>query len=99
MKYRRLPVIVDAWQWSPYDDPSEYPDWLTEAVEAEVVRTTSHGGKLYCTLEMGTHVKGEARLDISVGTGAWIIKYGSGRFETLPNETFNQRYESLEGIL
>lgn len=42
MKYRKKPVVIEAFQWTGGEDQLEDPEWIVEAIESgvcEIIRT------------------------------------------------------------
>lgn len=85
MKYRKKPVVIEAWQIPPnsgaFDPPP--PSWLCQAIMTGKVLTVKAGGVLIPTLE------GEMRGDV----GDWIIKGVKGELYPCKPDIFAASYE------
>lgn len=95
MKYRKLPVIIDAVQWQGYIDEFETPfdkfgdtePWLKEAFEKGIV-TMAYPVMLIKTLE-GT---------MQVSAGDYIIKGINGELYPCKPDIFKKTYERADGL-
>jgi len=80
-KYRKKPVIIDAFQWDGSDECLESVH--REFKTGEIARGTNH---LYIkTLEGG----------ITVNLGDYIIKDINDKFSSLKSEEFKETYEKV----
>lgn len=81
MKYRKKPVVIEAWQVQP--DIGGMPEWLTDAL-GKTVTINSIGPILFIdTLE------GRMRAD----PGDWIIQGVKGELYPCKPDIFAQTYE------
>jgi len=87
MKYRKKPVIIEAWQF-PHEWHKGTPQEFAEAVKKESIGATTEGGFRYYieTLE-GAH-------DVSYGD--YIIKGTKGEFYPCKPDIFEMTYEPVE---
>lgn len=100
-KYRKKPVVIEAYQWTQADQDSppkreEYwPGWLYEAYNAPLarpgalfrVRSGTEGPRtLIHTLEGGHEVR----------VGDWIIRGIAGELYPCKPEIFTETYEAVD---
>ncbi len=91
MKFRKIPVVIDAVQWNGENHP-EVKDYPREAIERSIQVLCRHCGvSLYKhgwieTLE-GGHI---------VCPGDWIIKGVNGEFYPCKPNIFEKTYEPAE---
>lgn len=78
-KYRKKPVVVEAWQWDGHSTLSERPNWLAHKVAADHFEGTLR----IATLE-GTMV---------ASTGDWIIKGVKGEIYPCKPDIFEATYD------
>ena len=94
MKYRKKPVIIEAFQMTTerMQDNSEWPAWLHEAWQ----KYRHQRGALYrihermlgiCTLE--------GHMNVTPGT--WIVRGIAGELYPIQADIFEQTYEPVEG--
>jgi hypothetical protein len=91
-KFRKKPVVIEAWQWNGLPDLGVVPDWLSEALylpdfplkENQVSRA---GDKL----KIGTL---EGVMEASAGD--WIIKGVKGELYPCKPDIFAATYDSVE---
>ena len=90
MKYRKKPVVVEAFKWTGGQDQAEDPEWIVEAIKNKSARV------------LRKHVEGELKVVLGIKTlegvmeaqvGDYIVKGANG--ETYPCEAgiFEQTYE------
>lgn len=86
MKFRKKPVVVDAWQY--FDnigtDTAVIPVWAIEAVNVGIIRVDDNE-TLVWTLE------GEMR----VSNGDWLIKGVAGEIYSCKPDIFEATYEPV----
>lgn len=85
MKYRKKPVVIEAFQFDGPLKASQFPQWFWDACESKVVEAF----KDYClikTLE-GT---------ITAKIGDWIIQEIAGELYPCKPEIFSKIYEVAE---
>jgi hypothetical protein len=88
MKFRRKPVVIDAYQIPP-DDGAFRPDvpaWLSEAILSAKVRAIPGGGCIIHTLE------GDHRGNV----GDWIIRGVKGELYPCKPDIFEATYERAD---
>ena len=78
MKYRKKPVVIEAWQWLPHLEEHPAPAWLAE----------SHHWFDNKNLMIGT-LEGTMRAD----PGDWIIKGVKGEIYPCKPDIFAATYE------
>lgn len=86
-KYRKKPVVVDAFQWTGGPDQTEDPEWIVEAIKQGTVRFNDEGTDQVtmeiATLE-GNHIARQ---------GDYIIKGIKGEIYPCKPDIFEQTYE------
>lgn len=87
MKFRKKPVVIEAFQWSMDDKTQEIPVWLVDAIRRNTVCDTEHG-MFVRTLEG----------DMQVSDGDWIIKGVKGELYPCKPDIFAATYEAVEGV-
>lgn len=86
MKFRKKPVVVDAFQWKPEgQEDISFPDWLNDALVGEFVwidgvclKITTLEGRMTC------------------GLGDWVIKGIQGELYPCKDDIFRETYERVE---
>lgn len=88
MKFRKKPVVVDAWHNCRGFPDNPLPDWLSEAIKKG--RVWFSGGKIpYFTIDT---LEGEMRADY----GDWIIRGVKGEIYPCKDDIFRMTYEAVE---
>lgn len=89
MKYRKKPVVINAWPWNSVAPVEMYPDWLKAALgdkKVEVVIDDDEAYLLIHTLE-GDHF---------ALPGDYIIQGVAGELYPCKPEIFARTYEPVE---
>lgn len=101
-KYRKRPVVIDAWQWPgvrcPLSEIATAPDWVKEA---EVVYAgEAKPGQLRVTVDMGGM---NPRITVSTlegpifaSPGDWIIRGIKGELYPCKPDIFDATYEPAD---
>ena len=88
-KYRKKPVVVEAFRWTGGPDQTKDPVWINKAIKAGVVRFENVGtpdvALLIDTLE-GTH---------RANRGSYIIQGVRGELYPCKPEIFKETYEKI----
>jgi hypothetical protein len=84
-KWRKKPVVVEAFKWTGGPDQTEDPEWICEAIKNRTVRFESDS-LLIDTLE-GTH---------RANYGDYIIQGIQGELYPCKPDIFEATYEPLE---
>lgn len=90
MKFRKKPVVIEAFQIPPVEDEQTRdapPPWLVDAICSREVKTLPEGGVLIRTLE------GSMRGDV----GDWIIKGVKGELYPCKPDIFTATYDPVTG--
>ena len=89
MRFRKKPVVIEAFQWTGGPDQTEDPDWIVEAIKAGTVRFensgTPHVALLIDTLE-GTH---------RANQNDFIIRGVKGELYPCKPDIFEATYEAV----
>jgi hypothetical protein len=90
MKYRKKPVVIEAFKWTGGPDQAEDPEWIVEAIRAGKVRFENAGmlnvAMLIDTLE-GTH---------RANQGDYIIQGVKGELYPCKPDIFHMTYEEVK---
>lgn len=89
MRYRKLPAVIDAFQWTGGPDQLHDPEWASEAIAS---------GKI-CFENIGTPevallidtIEGTMRAD----RGDWIIRGFVGEIYPCKPDVFERTYEAV----
>ena len=85
MKYRKKPVIIEAFKWNGIShDDKNYPYWINEAFNNFVLLIDAHSKKLYVSTL-------EGRMYVNVGD--YIIKGIEGELYACKPDIFEKTYE------
>lgn len=84
-KWRKKPVVIEAFQWTGGPDQEEDPIWIVAAIKAGTVHFDEGGNMMIDTLE-GTH---------RANVGDWIIRGVKGEFYPCKDEIFRLTYEAV----
>lgn len=96
MKFRKKPVVIEAYQWRTYDHdimaealqtPDVWPEWLWTARQKRKIGLAAGTAVAIETLE-GAH---------KVSVGDWIIQGVKGELYPCKPDIFAHTYESAEG--
>lgn len=100
MKYRKKPVVIEAFQWTKHSeqDPASWPQWLRDASELD----STEEGALFqnrtgCAL--GANPKTTIHTlegDHVVSEGDWIIQGVHGELYPCKPDIFAETYEEAE---
>lgn len=89
-KYRKKPVVIEAFQWTSDKNQIEYPEWIVKAIEKGIVWFNNEGTKdvnmEIKTLE-GNHI---------ANRGDYIIKGIAGEIYPCKPDIFKATYEKVE---
>ena len=89
MKYRKKPVVIEAFCWTGGPDQTEDPVWICDAIKCGSVRFKTIGDDTFMfidTLE-GTHM---------ASPGDFIIKGVKGELYPCKPDIFEATYEAVE---
>ena len=87
MKYRKKPVVIEAFKWTGWPDQTDYPVWAVEAIKAGSIRFENSGTPSVVML-----------IDTLEGTmrgnqGDYIIQGVKGEMYPCKNDIFEMTYE------
>jgi len=93
-RYRKRPVVIDAWQFNGEDRP-DWPWWVkTHPDTASLYPVDGPVGSLPCEAISITTLEGEMRAN----RGDWIIKGVSGELYPCKPHIFAEIYEPAEAF-
>jgi len=81
-KWRRKPVIVDAFQWTGGPNQTEDPIWIINAIKKKKVWFTNSGMHFLIR-----------DLVFTVYPSDWVIRDSKGNLSVCKDKIFKQRYE------
>ena len=85
MKYRKKPLIIEAFKWTGGPDQQEDPEWMVDAIRKNIVSFVP-SGMLIATLEGA----------MMASLGDYIIKGVNGEFYPCKPDIFAKTYEKAE---
>ena len=85
MKYRKLPVVIEAFKWTGGPDQEEDPEWIVEAIKNEAVKFGSDFMLIFTP-------EGVMR----VNPGDYIIKGIKGEIYPCKPDIFEATYQRVE---
>lgn len=87
MKFRKKPVVIEAFKWTGGPDQTEDPVWIVDAIKRGDVHFP-HAGTPECTLCIKT-LEGE----MTAQQGDWIIQGVKGEIYPCKPDIFVATYE------
>ena len=89
MKYRKKPVVIEAFKWTGGPDQTEGPEWIIDAIKKGAVKFSGKGDECRMEIETleGTH---------TASVGDYIIKGVEGELYPCKPWIFEQTYEKVE---
>ena len=98
MKYRKKPVLVEAFQWCGFPEAiarGQVPQWLAEAFNDGTVNISPHNGRNLCLQERPGLVTSHL---VPLRPGDWIICDADGELECCRADSFTATYEACERV-
>ncbi len=89
-KYRKKPVVIDAFQWTGDKNQTEDPEWIIEAMENGLVWFNNEGTK-----DVNMEIKTLEDNHIA-SRGDYIIKGIAGELYPCKPDIFHATYEKVE---
>ena len=86
MKYRKKPVVIEAWQ---FGSDEQRPEWLYDAFDNGTIRMSVNCDKLYVKTLKGTHTAKQ---------GDYIIQGVQGELYPCKPDIFRKTYEPEENV-
>jgi len=90
MKYRKIPVVVEAFRWSRHTSPDDLPDWFLEAELAYKLRV--HFPRRSSAFVEITTLEGRMRAE----EGYYIILGVKGEVYPCRADIFKETYELVK---
>jgi len=87
-KFKKKPVVIEAFRWTGGPDQTEDPTWIVEAIKRGDVYYQG-GDTPYLTIET---LEGKMRANL----GDWIIKGVNGEIYPCRHDIFAKTYEQVE---
>ena len=84
MKYRKKPLIIEAFKWTGGPDQREDPEWMVDAIRKNIVSFVP-SGMLIATLEGA----------MMASLGDYIIKGVKGEIYPCKPDIFEKTYEKV----
>ena len=91
MKYRKKPIIVDAFKWWPKVMEEHYPDWIYQAIERKEVYFSND------PLPDSKMIIKTLKGDMSANHEDYIIRGIKGEIYPCKPDIFEAIYELVEG--
>lgn len=89
-KYRKKPIVIEAFKWTGSSDQSEDPVWICDAIKGKTVRF-ENGCSLRCTMLIDT-LEGTMRASL----GDYIIQGIKGEIYPCKPDIFEATYEPVD---
>jgi len=89
-KYRKKPVVIEAFKWCGDNTQSEDPLWIVEAIKKNDVWFTNEGS-IFCQMKITT-LEGEMTAEL----GDYIIKGIKGEIYPCKPDIFEASYEKVD---
>lgn len=89
-RWRKKPIVVEAFQWTADSEQEEDPVWIVEALRSGKARIHSVGPTCYMTIQTLEGEMVAQRCD-------WIIRGVSGEIYPCKPDIFEATYEPVEG--
>lgn len=88
MKYRKKPVVIEAFLWTADENQEEDPIWLSDALKNRniIIRTEDHKLKMFINTLEGT---------MEANVGDYIIQGVQGEIYACKPDIFNQTYDKV----
>lgn len=95
MKFRKKPVVIEAWQVPPDDNMTRDlpPSWCVSAILSGELKLLHGGGLEVRTLEDGSDGRAKHVADV----GDWIIRGVAGELYPCKPDIFAATYEPVDG--
>ena len=90
-KYRKKPVVIDAFKWTADNDQSEDPEWIVEAIKSGDVEILGITGTNVVFMLIKT-LEGKMRAE----RGDYIIRGIKGEIYPCKPDIFEATYERVE---
>jgi hypothetical protein len=91
VRYRKKPVIIDAFQFTGGPDQKEDPEWIVEAIKNKTVGVYSMNENGICKLEIQT-LEGT----MAANVGDYVIKGIEGEIYPCKPDIFEKTYEPVK---
>lgn len=85
MKYRKKPVVIEAFKWTGGPEQTEDPEWIIDAIKGGAVWFGT--GCMYIKTLEGTH---------KANPGDYIIRGVAGELYPCKPDIFEQTYDEAE---
>ena len=90
MKFRKKPVVIEAFRWTGDIDQTEDPEWIVDKIRSgDVFFVNSGTSQVFMQI---TTLEGAMTADI----GDWIIKGVKGEIYPCNPDIFEATYEKVE---
>lgn len=90
MKYRKKPVVIEAWQFTKDNFREGTPDFIKHQKDRDVLLWSQHGG------EVISGVIATLEGDMKVSENDYIIKDVQGEFYPCKPDIFEATYERVD---
>lgn len=95
MKFRKKPVVVEAWCWTGETTPTDAPAWLTAAIQSKRLHFLPYSKPPAAVLALCDGPYGYATVRSRASPGDWIVKGVEGGLYVCDPHTFAEVYEPV----
>jgi hypothetical protein len=88
MKFRKKPVVIDAFQWSPQQE-EQAPQWFKDALASRQIYYIDAGS---INVKLGICVIGGR---VTADSGDWVLRGVNGEFYPCTDDIFWKTYEQV----
>ena len=93
MKFRKKPVVIEAFCWTGDEHQIEDPEWIIDALKS--AKVTIHTDDPYVKNGLSMHIS-TLEGDMMAIPGDWIIKGVKGELYPCKPDIFDATYEKVE---
>lgn len=94
-KYRKKPVVVEAFKWTGGPDQTEDPEWIVQAIERGAVLIHGHGDAPLGQTGLHLHIQTLVG-ELTANVGDYIIQGIKGELDPCKPDIFEQTYELVK---
>lgn len=91
MKYRKKPVVIEAFKWTGDENQTEDPQWIVDAIKNGTVHIYGSGHSLH----MGLRTR---EGNIAAIPGDYVIRNEQGEIYPCKPDIFERTYEDAESV-
>ncbi len=95
MKYRKKPMIVDAFKWTGDQNQTQDPEWIIEALNMAAMEVGA--AIIYDAPVLFMSIQINPDEIITILPGEYILRDANGKTWTIKPDIFEATYEPVEG--